>query len=516
MSELHVTFDGHLHVFAPGATIRVGRSGDNDVVIADPTVSRQHAHVSWQASGWTWQNEGQAPTFLDGQPVRSFVISQPVQVNLGSPQGPALRLQVAGAQQGPVRTQLAATPGAPAAPAMTPPRPAYADAPPQAAYAAAGQPAGPTAQPPQATPWQPAGQPAGSPWPTAAQAAVPPGMPGAIPPGMGQPGAPGHQGYGASPQAVPWGGQLGFGAFFQTLVPVRSWIKDPSWHQGLRLLIIPYALLPLIFLQIFSNAHSLTTPGWAYSIYVAPLWLIAFWYFIRPPRWNRVPEVAIAAGVVVWEWIWLHTVTISINDNLVGAPPLTFPKSFIVGYNEEISKALPVLVAAALLLRLRKTKLDPRTWMVMGTISGLAFGVIEQSLYTPAAIVAVHSAQSIPQADLGALEFAFRVFVDGFQHAVWAGISGFFIGLAINYARRRWLLLLLGISIPAVLHAFNDWTLTIDSTVWVTVIFVQGLSLLLFMGYTLSASSIERSVRANPAFRRDQSMLMERYNLPGA
>jgi RsiW-degrading membrane proteinase PrsW (M82 family) len=168
-----------------------------------------------------------------------------------------------------------------------------------------------------------------------------------------------------------------------------------------------------------------------------------------------------------------------------------------------------------LLLKLRNTKLDPRTWMVMGTISGLTFGIIEQSLYTPGAIVAVHQAQSISQADAGALDFAFRVFVDGFQHAVWAGISGFFIGLAINYPRRRYWLLLLGISIPAFLHAFNDWTLTIFNTVWVTVIFVQGLSLLLFMGYTLSASAIERSVKSNPAFRRDQSMLMERYNLPG-
>jgi RsiW-degrading membrane proteinase PrsW (M82 family) len=336
---------------------------------------------------------------------------------------------------------------------------------------------------------------------------------------MGQPAAAGWPGY--APQAPGYSpaGQLDVGSFFHTLVPVKSWLKDKSWHQGLRLLIIPYALLPLIFLQIFSNAQSLSTPGWAYSIYVAPLWLIAFWYFIRPPRWNRVPEVAIAGGVVIWEWIWLNAVTININDHFVlGNPnhPYNFSlfRALIVGFNEETSKALPVLIAAALLLGMRKKKLDPRTWMVMGTISGLAFGVIEQSLYTPTAIVAVHTAQSVPQADVGALEFAFRVFVDGFQHAVWAGISGFFIGLAINYARRRYWLLLLGICIPAVLHALNDWTLHIFSTVWVTVLFVQGFSLLLFMGYTLSASSIERSVRANPAFRRDQSMLMERYNLP--
>jgi protease PrsW len=105
------------------------------------------------------------------------------------------------------------------------------------------------------------------------------------------------------------------------------------------------------------------------------------------------------------------------------------------------------------------------------------------------------------------------VFVDGFQHAVWAGISGFFVGMAINYRRRRVPILLLGICIPAVLHALNDWTLTEFSTVWVTVFFVQGLSLLLFLGYTLSASDIERRVRRNPAFR-GQSIIMERFSQP--
>ncbi len=60
------------------------------------------------------------------------------------------------------------------------------------------------------------------------------------------------------------------------------------------------------------------------------------------------------------------------------------------------------------------------------------------------------------------------------------------------------------------MHALNDWTLTIFSTVWFTVFVVQGLSLLLFLGYTLSAADIERRVRRNPAFR-GQSILMERF-----
>src|SRR5262249_49727409 len=63
------------------------------------------------------------------------------------------------------------------------------------------------------------------------------------------------------------------------------------------------------------------------------------------------------------------------------------------------------------------------------------------------------------------------------------------------------------------LHALNDWTLTVFSTVWVTVFFVQGVSLLLFLGYTLSASDIERRGRRNTAFR-GQSIIMGRFSQP--
>ncbi|HEX9624583.1 MAG TPA: FHA domain-containing protein, partial [Streptosporangiaceae bacterium] len=92
MSTLQVTFDGRNYTFAPGNTVRIGRSSENDIVVNEPTVSRRHAQLSWEASGWVWQNSGQTPTFLAGQPVAQFSVGQQVDVNLASPQGPALRL----------------------------------------------------------------------------------------------------------------------------------------------------------------------------------------------------------------------------------------------------------------------------------------------------------------------------------------------------------------------------------------------------------------------------------------
>src|SRR5216683_847172 len=95
MSTLQVTFNGRIFSFAQGTIVRIGRSSENDIVVNEPTVSRRHAQLSFEASGWVWQNSGQAPTFVAGQPVAQFAVGQQVDVCLASPQGPSLQLATA-------------------------------------------------------------------------------------------------------------------------------------------------------------------------------------------------------------------------------------------------------------------------------------------------------------------------------------------------------------------------------------------------------------------------------------
>jgi len=294
---------------------------------------------------------------------------------------------------------------------------------------------------------------------------------------------------------------------FRILVPIRSWLTNPGWRQGLRLLVITYALLPLVFIALFAGSGNLATPGWAYGLYIAPLWAIGFWLLIRPGP-IRALEVQVAIGIIIWTVIWLNVVTININDHLVKAnQAFSFPEALGIGFNEEITKALPVLLAGLILLKFRSTKLDVRMWMFLGTIAGLTFGVSEAALYTSRDLVIINQAQVASQAVSAVLGFAERVFVDGFQHAVWAGISGFFIGMAVNYRRRRIPLVILGVTIPAVLHALNDWSAGAFNSYWAWIL-IQAFSLLLFLGYTMSAGSIERQVRTTPIFR-GESMIME-------
>ena len=500
MNELEVTFEGRRYNFEPAQSVAIGRSSDSDVVVGDPTVSRQHARLTWGPGGWVMENLGRSGTFVLGQPVPRMLITDAVQLRLATPEGPLVEVRTR------ARAAAQASSGGGAPPLGTAPT---------AAQASTGAPQLGTA-PNRAQATAPANAPA-------APAAAHPAGAGGAGSAHGGPRAarlarrPGPRSRGGRPPAAAHTtGAPGLGpgdelaTAFHILVPVRSWLTDPGWRQGTRLLVIPYALLPLLFLALFRSSGNLSAPGWAYSLYVAPLWAIAFWLLIRPGPVGRL-EAVTGAGVVAWVLLWMTVLTINLNNQLNAK---SFAGALGIGFNEEAAKALPILLAALLLLRLRNQKLGVRMWMFLGTIAGLTFGVREASLYTTQSIEHIAaSAHSPNQAVMGALSFAFRVFVDGIQHAIWAGMSAFFIALAVNYPRRRLQLIAFGVSMPAVLHALNDWMLLATSSLWPWIL-IQALSLVLFLGYTMSATSIERNVRRTPLFRGD-SILMERLSEPG-
>jgi RsiW-degrading membrane proteinase PrsW (M82 family) len=446
--EVRLSLEGKDLTARPGESVRIGRSPDNDLVTEVPFVSRQHAVLRPGAAGWEFENVGSSSTLLSGEEVTRVTVDRPLDLVLGSADGPVLHLEPLAA---PAVTRLEAPP-APPAPAAPPPPAAF--------------------------------QPAWASW------NAPPPPP-------------------ASAAADGLTGD-GLGTALRILFPIQSWLHDSGWRQGLRLLVIAYALLPLIFLALLSNSSDLSSPGWAYSLYVAPLWAMGFWMLIRPGRVGR-QEVLAAAGIVVWTLIWVNVVTINVNDSLHLSGAISFLPALVVGFNEEITKALPVLLVGLILLKYRSVKLDVRMAMFLGTIAGLTFGVAEQAFYTSNDIIVINQAQVANDAITGVLAFAERIFVDGFQHAVWAGISGFFIGMALNYRRRRVQLIILGVTVPAVLHALNDSFAS--SSIWLVII-VQAASLLLFLGYTMSAAAIEQRVRETPLFR-GQSMIMPVIPDPG-
>ena len=89
--RLTLSLDGKDLTVAPGQSVRIGRSPDNDLVTNAPTVSRQHAVLSWGAEGWEFGNTGSAPTFHNGRRVTRVIVDRPFDLVLGSTDGPVLR-----------------------------------------------------------------------------------------------------------------------------------------------------------------------------------------------------------------------------------------------------------------------------------------------------------------------------------------------------------------------------------------------------------------------------------------
>jgi RsiW-degrading membrane proteinase PrsW (M82 family) len=326
-----------------------------------------------------------------------------------------------------------------------------------------------------------------------------------LPPAAGPPGAAGTPGAaGAAPPADAPGGQVV--SALRILLPIRAWLRDPALRQWQRLLVAVYALTPLVLLIVLQHNADLVTLGWVYCLYVAPLWAIVFWYLIRPGPLTKL-HLAIAAVIIAAEFLLIPALTLPWERAL--APPGTSHNllRWIVGVGlpEEFTKALPVMVLAIVLLKVRHIKLDVRMWMFLACLSGLFFGAYEASkVYVPLAVIQIArgSAYGIPL-------FAERVFVDGLQHALWAGTAGFFIGLGTNYGRQRVILWTLGIAVPTVLHGLNDGVLSWSSGqaewAWIA---IQAFSLFLFLGYSASAARIERQVRHTAIFRGD-SIIMD-------
>ncbi len=455
MNELTVTFAGQTRTFEPGTDVGIGRSPHNAIVVADPMVSREHAKVTWDGQAWVLDDLGKGRTFVGGMAVGSVPVRAALEVRLVSPLGPAVRIALAGPQDARPAGGAAADPSADSAASP-------------AAGAAAGD------------------------------------VPAAADEDKHRPDAAGPDQAPAPPTADSPGADLATAVHI--LLPIRSWLKDPGWRQGSRLLVIAYGLLPSLFVVAFSTTRDAAAPGWAYSLAIAPLWAIAFWLLIRPGHITRLIG-GIATAIVVAVLILLPVMTLpweNAVDNTAD-PHNLLPWIYGAGLAEEVTKALPILIAALALRWIWKITLDVRVWMFLGTIAGLAFGVRESVLYTSSYIT-----QGNHQAGVAIpliLTFALRVFVDGFQHAVWAGIAAFFIGIGVNYRRRRIPLILFGIALPAVLHGLNDWSLQLASH-WLWIL-IEALSLFLFIGYTMSAATIERQVRDTPLFR-GESMIMDR------
>jgi RsiW-degrading membrane proteinase PrsW (M82 family) len=257
-----------------------------------------------------------------------------------------------------------------------------------------------------------------------------------------------------------------------------QWMKD---QQVVGLMAL--GCVPFLFYVLPSNALCY----FGFAAYFSVLWALFFFSVFKTPQANRRDAMTVFFQTPV-----IAMLVISVARVI---PPFTalyyqadhgtllfriIGNFLSVGLIEEACKAAPVFMQARKPGRL----LQPKTAMLYGMLSGLGFGIFEGIEYQ----LGVNRGQGVDQAYfLNVL----RLTSLPFFHAIWAGISGYFIGFSMLHGSKRWPLRIIAIVFPATLHAFYNSFSSFVSFL------IAACSVVLLMSYLSVGQLIHSSLKAH-------------------
>ena len=304
------------------------------------------------------------------------------------------------------------------------------------------------------------------------------------------------------------------------LLPLGDWFRHHSlrsWPVLLFLLLICAPSVALVILGGSPSASTFDYVAWIFAAYFAIAWLLLLGVIVRPEHVTRPMLVVVTVIALVTQ----VPLALALESALHASNTSLGPSIVTIGIPEEFAKALPVL-AVALIYR-RRRNLMPRDLFV-GAVSGLIFGasevvryftvngVAEFYLTVRSAIPSIerlistgHSASTslfavlIGPVRYFVLDFVWRFVTDPITHACWAGLTGYFIGLAASGRHRWYTVSWIGLAAAAILHGLNDWSLVNGHLLWILVTLVSAI---LFLGYAKVGSRTDPEVPRTRAAAR--------------
>ena len=299
------------------------------------------------------------------------------------------------------------------------------------------------------------------------------------------------------------------------LLPLGDWIRHHSlrsWPVLLFLLLICVPSIALVILGDNPSASTFDHVAWIFAAYFALAWLLLLGVIIRPEHVTRPMLVLVTVIALLTQVPLAVTLEVNLHASTAGLGPSIYS----VGLPEELAKAIPVL-AIALIYRLAgRHELTPRDYLFLGAVSGLAFGASEVVHYftvnglaefyltvqsaIPSIEQLIRTGHSAPASVFAALiepvryfvlNFVWRFLTDPITHACWAGLTGYFIGLAVTGRHRWYTVAWIGLVAAAILHGLNDWGLVNGRPLWVVVTAISGI---LFLGYAKVGSRTDPEV----------------------
>ena len=301
----------------------------------------------------------------------------------------------------------------------------------------------------------------------------------------------GHYGWGLLPNSGrPPGGRQFPSYSFSSLVPVRHWARDPALRSWPVLLLVALVCVPPIALVLLNNPTEarIHVIAWIFAAYFAVAWLLLLGVIVRPQHVSRSMLAAIAVIGIVTQAptaIFLETQLHSSTGSLLDV--------FTIGIPEELAKAIPIVAVAWIWRQYWHTQ-TPRDYLFLGAVSGLVFGAAEAVHYFTNVLGSLSgNVNGLDLQDL-TIQYIWRFLTDPIDHAMWAGITGYFIGLAITGQNRKYSVGFVGIAIAAVLHGLNDWNPINGHLAWVLVTLI---SVLLFLGYARAGAWLPQQALAS-------------------
>jgi RsiW-degrading membrane proteinase PrsW (M82 family) len=241
--------------------------------------------------------------------------------------------------------------------------------------------------------------------------------------------------------------------------------------------------------------------AWIFAAYFAVAWLLLLGVIIKPDNVTRPMLGLITVVALITQVPLAVTLEVNLHAETAGLGPSIYS----VGLPEELAKAIPIVVVALAYRWFAQRDLTPRDYLFLGAVSGLVFGASEVVHYftvngvaefyqtVQSAIPSIEhlltSGHSAPDSVFAVLiepvryfvlDFVWRFLTDPITHACWAGLTGYFIGLAVS-GRHKWYAVgWIGLVVAAILHGLNDWSLVNGHLLWIVVTLVSGI---LFLGY---------------------------------
>ena len=249
-----------------------------------------------------------------------------------------------------------------------------------------------------------------------------------------------------------------------------------------RLLILAIVGLSLSIIMLLPIGGYLVF--YAVSLYFATIWGLFFAYFFRTRQISK--SKAVSTFFLTQLGVFIIFSGLNELNFFYGFTSAPFPLSILgyilgIGLTEEFAKMIPLLVLER---RAREPQL-PQTMVFYGLMAGIAFGVFEgvqyqttiniKADYTTAFVLNIARLTSLP-----------------FLHAVWAGICGYFVGMAGLYPQYRKSLYVLALAIPATLHGLYD---LFAGSFYLVSLVIAFLSVFLLMAYLRRSNALRERLR---------------------